>query len=242
MEVALSKPISKQAVDQIMRLYESGNFSELNSKILKLSKRHPNNYFIHNMGGIAATQTNLFNRALQYYRRAIEIKPDASETYVNVGNLYRKNGKLDEAKTSLERAINLNRTNIGAHNCLGLTWLQLGQYAMAIRLLEAANKLAPNNPEILYNLGTAYQEAGQIDSAEKKFKAALKVDPSFFEAHNNLGLLLMDQGKYEDAVGAFKKSLAIKPNSYAAFCNLGNALKDSGNVGEAVLATTRHSR
>lgn len=69
-----------------------------------------------------------------------------------------------------------------------------GRFAEAeIKLLEA-NKLDPNNENILNNLGMVYLKLGNAEKARKVLEAAIKSNPHFDKPYLNLGLACESSG------------------------------------------------
>ena len=75
----MTKLLGEVRSQRVLKLFRERRYSELNSEIFTLTKRFPNDFFLHNLGGIVAAQTQLNDRAIKYLKRAISIKPEASE-------------------------------------------------------------------------------------------------------------------------------------------------------------------
>ena len=82
---------------------------------------------------------------------------------------------------------------------------QAGRAAEAITLLEAAEREAPDWPELKVNLSAARSSAGDFKGAAAAARAALALNPSLDGARFNLGIALLKSG---DASGA---AVALAP-------------------------------
>ena len=56
-----------------------------------------------------------YNEASQYFLKAINLKPDYSEAYNNLGNTKLKLGFSDEAVENYKKAISSNKNNLQAY-------------------------------------------------------------------------------------------------------------------------------
>src|SRR5690554_405319 len=90
---------------------------------------------------------------------------------------------------------------------LGLSYLQRGDYEIAMEKLDKALKQNPNLPSAHNTMALLYQRLGETEKAEKHFKEAVGRAPQYSEAQNNYGVFLCQQGKYEQAEKRFLKAV-----------------------------------
>lgn len=157
-----------------------------------------------------------------------------AEHISNIGASLQKEGKLDEAITYYEKAIQLNPTYAGTYNDLGNLFQDKGNIDEAIACYQKALHLNPNFTGAHYNLGDSFQDKGQLDEAIKCYQRAIELDPRFADAYNNLAIALKDKGQIDEAIICCKKAIALNPNLVNAIYNLGNALQDKGQLDEAI--------
>lgn len=81
-------------------------------------------------------------KALDYLAKAIEKEPNNTSFYFAQGSLYDKLGRLDEAKASYEKALEINPDFFDA-------WLNLGVqvFNKAVEMSKAANDIPANKPK-----------------------------------------------------------------------------------------------
>ena len=91
---------------------------------------------------------------------------------------------------------------------LGILYLQENQPREAIRALEQASALMPENGDTHMWLGFAYFLNQQFDEAEESYVRALLHNPDLTDAHNFLGLLHAEQGNTQKALNEFQIALA----------------------------------
>ena len=70
------------------------------------------------------------------------------------------------------------------------------EHESAIKSLDVAVSLDPDNVDIRYNLALAYEVAGKKDEAKLEYEKVLELDPNHKEASNNLGQGHDRRGQY----------------------------------------------
>jgi tetratricopeptide (TPR) repeat protein len=105
-------------------------------------------------------------------------------------------------------------SNAQTHHALGVFYLTQKDYLKAIRELESAAKLAPQNAKIHNDLGAAYFELAKTSPAEKRyeplahaleeFTRATEPDGSLLEALFNKSLALEELGSSREAKESWK--------------------------------------
>jgi tetratricopeptide (TPR) repeat protein len=123
------------------------------------------------------------------------------------------------------------------HAQQGTLFLSQGRWEEAIRALNTALQLDPNQAEIHANLGMAHYFKGDSASAIPEFQTAIRLDKERIDAAHGLGLALYDRGDFAGAVSAFRSSSQQNP---AAYYNLGNSLEQQGNRAEALEAYRKY--
>jgi type IV pilus assembly protein PilF len=81
------------------------------------------------------------------------------------------------------------------------------QYTEALKNLLQANKLDPENSDILNNLGMAYYFKGEKELAVRTLNAALKINPDNSDAKVNLASMYFKEGRFADAEKIYKQVL-----------------------------------
>jgi tetratricopeptide (TPR) repeat protein len=117
---------------------------------------------------------------------------------------------------------------------IGFFYVQIEAPVEAVRVLERAVELAPQDHRAHNSLGTAYLISLRLDDAATEFQRALALDSSDEYANLNLGNLSRATGDYEHAVSYYRKQIAIKPDDSEAHGGLAIAYLALGRDEEAV--------
>lgn len=130
----------------------------------------------------------------------------------------------------------LGKNNPAAyHYQMGLSYLGERNFTSALVELTEAEKLDPDNPEVLYSLGMAYIGKKRPDLAEQKLQRALILKPTNSMARNNLGVAYLELKRWDNAIQQFKivKDDIFYENSESAAINLGLAYLGKGDYAKA---------
>jgi tetratricopeptide (TPR) repeat protein len=182
----------------------------------------------------ARTQTSYWRNSESLWAHTLASTPDNSVAHNNLGNALLLKGKVDEAITHFQQALQINPYNAQAHNNLGNALLLKGKVDEAITHFQQALQINPYDAQAHYNFGNALLQEDSVDEAITHFQQALQIKRDYAEAHNNLGNALLQKGNVGEAIAHFQRALQIKPDNAEAHYNLGNALFQKGNVDEAI--------
>ncbi|PIU00391.1 MAG: hypothetical protein COT74_05520 [Bdellovibrionales bacterium CG10_big_fil_rev_8_21_14_0_10_45_34] len=121
------------------------------------------------------------------------------------------------------------------HMQIGAGHLENGNYPAALKELQIAAKLDPNNAEIQNNLALAYFVRERHLKAEEHLKRALEIDPKFTEAKNNLARTYHDTGQYDACISMAAE--VVKDLTYSTpekgYLHKGMCLLEKGKYAEA---------
>ena len=103
-------------------------------------------------------EINLFDEALEQYRKALAIRPRFVDVLTKVGITLREKGAFDEAIETLIKAKEIHSRYIPALIHLGITYYMKGFTDMALAEWETAQRINPDGKEALVYLSLAKKE------------------------------------------------------------------------------------
>lgn len=105
----------------------------------------------------------------------------------------------------------------------------------ALRALEAAHQLDPENYELNYFLGESYFNEGETDQALSFFQRALKDKPDHYEGLVFSGVIQHEMGNAEAAKELLQRAVALYPESFLPQFSLGAVYAGQGQLARAVM-------
>lgn len=118
-------------------------------------------------------------KAIAAYREALK-NPQydtPQKPYLNLGLIYVKQEKYDQAAREFQNVLRVDPENIIAHNELGRAYYQMGKPKEAIASYQEAIRMAPNYVDAHYNLAFAYLKEGSKGLAATQFKKVIEISP-----------------------------------------------------------------
>lgn len=120
---------------------------------------------------------------------------DQARQLYNYAMVLEKIGKLEEAKQSYLKAIELDAGFCDAMDNLGLLLRGQGNIDESIYWYKKSIEIFPNNPVAHQNLAFAYQVKGQVTEAISEYQLLIRIDPDNPGGYYGLGnvYLRLDQ-------------------------------------------------
>jgi tetratricopeptide (TPR) repeat protein len=172
--------------------------------------------------------------------RAAEVGEKAAATghpdttvLTNLGSVYLQQGRLDDAKRVLERALTINPDLPDATVFLGLQASRKGDAVRAESLFRSAINMQPDFSEPHNNLASILARQGKYPEAEFHFSKAVEGNPMDPQVRHNYGVLLANMGSLDKALTELKEAARLNPRSAQFHLDLGNALVQAGDDSQA---------
>ena len=115
-----------------------------------------------------------------YLLSACDSKNDA-KTHYNLGLLYGRQGKLEDAIAELQQVIQIDPKHLQAHFNLGVIYQNQGKLEDAIAELQQAIQIDPNLAPAHYNLSCIYSLKNEQAQAIEWLQKAIALDQSRIE-------------------------------------------------------------
>jgi len=232
----ITQSLSQEAVDQLVNLYNQGQLKSVFIQSQALSKQHPKTFIVWKLLGLSAVQIGMPEEAINAFKKCISLEPNFEETYINIGVIFKNQGKLKEAIDAFKKCILLKPNYAEAYSNLGNALKDQGKLKEAIDAFKKCILLKPNYVAAYNNMGLALYDQDKLDEAIEAFNKALLIKPDYAEAYSNMGVALKEQGKLDEAIEILNKALFYKPDYLDAYINIGVALEDHGKFKEAMKA------
>ena len=127
--------------------------------IVKESSRSNNNEAIkyYNLG-IDESKKENYEKALEYYKKAVVFDPNFAFAYDNIGICSRKLNKIDDAIDAYEKSLKIDPNGTVPLQNIAIAYIFKKEYKKGVKAYEKLAKLDPNNPEVFYGIGNIYAQ------------------------------------------------------------------------------------
>ena len=161
--------------------------------------------------------------ALASFRKALEIDPHYSRTYLNIGNVLESLGNIADAEANYRLAIKNDTQSGGAYANLGRIKLEAHAYLEAVELYSKAVHLIPGQAGLEAQLGLAFalSRVDQHLQAIEAYEKALSYDPFNEKATLALAHIFISVHRLDDAADLLEKFLSRNPEHGEATGMLG---------------------
>jgi len=181
----------------------------------KATTPHLARYF--NNRGVDEKRHGRLAEAILGYRRAIWLDSGYAVAHYNLADAYEEIPDYQKAQAEYQRAIDADLRFYPAYNNLSRLYiLRVRDYGTAMRLLERALSLKPEEPAVQYSLhknyGWANAELRNLPHAEHELRTALELNKEGGSAHCLLARVLDAEGKSSDAQSHWELCLAYSAN------------------------------
>lgn len=162
--------------------------------------------------GVIATREGQVGDSIPYFQQALQLDPNHLLSLDNLGNAYRAQKRMDEARKVLERAVQVAPQDPEANYSLGMVFATAGENDKAHEYLQRALQARPVYPEALNNLGVLYLVTQRRDQAVASFEQCIRVAPAFDQAYLNLARLYALEGSQDKARDVLLQLLKQHPD------------------------------
>jgi Flp pilus assembly protein TadD len=202
-------------------------------RLLELDYRDKNSIRLY-LGQIAEEQSK-FPDALKWYSE-VERSDQYIPAQIRYANLLSKQGKLDEARSHLQK---VDASSPQQRVQLILAEAQLlrdaGREKQAFQVLHNALDGQPEQPELLYDYAMLAERIDRLDILESSLRKLISLRPDHAHAYNALGYSLADRNlRLAEARDLIAQALKLSPDDYFIIDSMGWVLYRMGDLPAAV--------
>ena len=189
------------------------------------------------LAALSFNQSQYWTNSSAFLHHTIDVNPDASFAYFNLGHTEQANGDLAAAATDYKACVAHDPTRLKAYVNLAQVYLDLHQPAEAegaIRQSTKAGELTTDGmtADDFSILGVVLMQINQPDRAVEAFSAAAVIDPTTAHLFNEANALSA-VGQFDKAEAAFRRCIALDPTVVGAHTGLGIVLAETHRIAAA---------
>lgn len=176
------------------------------------------------------TDSKTINTAEKHFKESVEIYPNFTLAWQNLGVISYKLGKYEDAITSFQAAIKQSPYYAEALCNLAFSYEKLGKYREAILACKQTIQANPNSQagkvakDLLEKIYT--QQQTKLKETEETIKTQ---KPTTVKEYDDLAKLYYLNGNYPKAFEAWEAALKIEPQNPRLLYKIYNAYKEQGD-------------
>jgi Flp pilus assembly protein TadD len=198
---------------------------------------------IYCQSGDVAKGAKLLRQALDASPGNVDVRINLAKALVDLGNLdeagklcsgqsdinllrmqaeiLKAQGRAGESAQIYRRIVAAQGQDFQAWNNLGNTYLEVKDVANAVKALEKARKLRPNEPQIRLNLGRALAAASQFKESLAEFQEAARLSPNEAIYLLEFGRALQLVERTADALAVLGSAARLDPHNAEIYAAIG---------------------
>ncbi len=183
-----------------------------------------------------------FSRAIEMARRLARIekrrsRPGEAVLYVEMAEAARAEGRIDEARRAVKRALRKDRSSGSAWQLLGNIEAERGRTRSALNAWSRVLELDPARGAAVHpQLEATYAALGRTRDYERFLRKLLEKRPDDGASRLALGRTLAARGDIDEAVTELNRRLDVEPGDLRVRATLGRVLLADGRDAEAIKA------
>ncbi|MBL4655589.1 MAG: tetratricopeptide repeat protein [Bacteroidia bacterium] len=154
----------------------------------------------------AVKRNTFLKTAIGEYKKSVEIYPEFTAAWYNLGVAYYANGENENALGAYNKAIQFTPSHKQSLNNVGVIYFNKKDYDNALKHFLKAVESNPNYGDPYANIGAVYHNKGEYDKAITYYEKALKYNPNNINVNNNLSKLYNSLGDQDKANYYSKKT------------------------------------
>ena len=151
-----------------------------------------------------------YQESIPVLQDLIAAHPDQAIAHFLLGAAYERTGQREKAVAALRRVLEIQPDFHAALNYLGYTFAEAGENLdEALKLIQRAVALDPDNGSYVDSLGWAYYQLGRHDQARGYLERAVRLEPADATLQEHLGDVYVALGQNDRAREAYHRALEL---------------------------------
>jgi tetratricopeptide (TPR) repeat protein len=189
----------------------------------------------YNNLGLAFKELHQFQKAQKAFNFSLDLNPQQPQTLNNLGNVLAAQDQHKQATVIFEKALKLDANYPECLSNFAQSLKALGNLEIALRVVEHANYLEPNNSHYLNTKGEIQLAKIDYKNAQQTFEKAIAIN-NYAPARINLSTTLKQLGNYEKAKTCLHGVIKHEPNNSEAHNHLGVLQEQLGEFDSAAVS------
>ncbi|MDA9291614.1 tetratricopeptide repeat protein, partial [bacterium] len=229
-------------LQSLINLYSQGQLQQALKQAETLVKQFPQSAILFNIQGAVLKGLGQLDASIEAYKKALAIKPDYAEAYLNMGVTFREQAQLEKAIAAYNKALAIKPDYADAYNNMGVALKEQGNLEEAIEAYHKAITIKSDYADAHLNMFIILQYQDNLEEAIDAGNKALAIKPDYAEAHRYLSILKNYAPEDEQFAQCQSldqdESLSDQDRCHLSFA-LAKMFEDIGNLGKAFVYLTK---
>ncbi len=214
--------------------FQRGQDDQAEAILTEVEQKDPQLYVIPFMLGESSLRRENFRAAAEQLQRSLTLNPNFDNAMTGLARALAKLGRTDEARTWLQKALQINPENYRAWYQVGLLDAQTTKDpAAALSSFQRAITIQPNFSPGQRELGMALFQQKDYAAAVTHLEKALSLGLEDARLHNFLGICYSQTNQLSKAVHEHQRAIELDPKLAEAHLNLALAYQHLGKLSDA---------
>ena len=214
-------PSSEDAVTTLALLYTEEGDSTRAAQVLSSVPDASRSAKLYSVMGYAYEQQKEYKKAIDAYRKAIELDRDNLDAIRGLAQNLLNDGQTDAALEQYKIIAEANPEDAQTYLHMAEIYRKEGKFDLALDNLKKAQSMVQDSMEVPYNIAAVYQAEGRYDEAiqvlQDLIKKTEKTDGNYSQGEKNnravflerLGTVYRENNNPQLAVETFRKMLSL---------------------------------
>jgi len=166
------------AINQGRKYFQEGAYAKAEKELVKALDKELVEYSkkeLFTILGNTYNELELYDRSIEYHKKALAIDPNYVEALVNIGIVYRLISEFDLAEESYLKAQEIDPNDPELYASLGALYVYKGEVQLALKSFERSIKLDPQLAIAHSNYSLALAMNGEFDKADIELNKAVSM-------------------------------------------------------------------
>ena len=217
-------------IDRLISLFNNNRFRAAISLGTTLTEQFPGAVLLYEILGAANMGLGNTDETIINYQKVLQIKPEHTDAYNNLGMVFYELGKFSEAVKLYQKAVKIEPGFADAHYNLGNALKQTGDLRKAIKSYSVSFTINPNDVEVLREYGNALKDYGEFEQAIEYYKKVLKIDHNIVDIQTSINEAIKEKTEVDAYIrGQIKQDVSI-PETAQFMHLMAINLYEKGNI------------
>ncbi len=158
-----------------LELLNVKRYSEARDALNRAAQLKADEPAIYNVLGQVYTGMGETSRAIESFKRALDVDPEMFEALNNLGTIYFNSGDYPAAERYFKSSLALKPQAVASRFNLAMCYSRQHRLTEALPELEGCLAYTPDDAEVLYELGTVYEKLERKADARKTLEQGLQI-------------------------------------------------------------------